>query len=61
MKSRSISKSELAEELGVTLKTLAAWIQPWEKELKKRFNYRRKQKILSPAIRDFLNDKLGQS
>lgn len=46
---KSFYKNEIASAMGVNGKTLARWLRPHEKELRK-LGYTRNMKLLPPAI-----------
>jgi hypothetical protein len=52
---KAMSKSELADEAGVTVTTLMNWCEPHMKELK-AMGMRPNQRLLSPRIVKFLVD-----
>lgn len=56
----SISKSELAQAYGISVETLRTWIEPFLAELKKKYGYKKDQKIFTIAQRDFIYEKLGR-
>lgn len=59
-KKRTISKSELADQYGISPDQLDRWLKMLEDDLKKRFQYKRSQKILTPAQLDFIYEKIGR-
>ena len=50
---RSMLKSELAREAGVSVKTLNRWCKPYEKKLNK-MGWHRRMKLLPPKIVQFM-------
>lgn len=56
----TISKKELCDHYGVSDDTLARWIEPFVKELIKKFGYKKNQQIFTIAQANFLYDKLGK-
>lgn len=54
---KSMLKSELAREAGVSVKTLSRWCKPYEKELLE-MGWDPKKKLLPPKIVTFLMEKL---
>lgn len=59
-RNNSISKTELAQAYGISVDTLRTWLAPFLPELKKKYGYKKDQKILTIAQRDFIYDKLGR-
>ena len=53
---KSMLKSELAREAGVSRKTLNNWCKPYMKELVK-MGYRPTMKMLPPNIVQFIREK----
>ena len=52
---KSMLKSELAREAGVSVKTLSRWCKPYMKELT-AMGYRPTMKLLPPKIVQFMKD-----
>lgn len=59
-KKKNISKSELADQYGVSPDQLDRWLKMWEEDLISKFRYVRNQKILTPAQLDFIYEKIGR-
>lgn len=59
-KKKNVSKSELAEQYGVSPDQLDRWLKMWEEDLIAKFKYARNQKILTPAQLDFIYEKIGR-
>ena len=52
---RAVTKSEMADAAGVTVKTLMAWCRPYEVELR-ALGLRKNDKVLKPRVAQFIAD-----
>ena len=53
---KSMSKSELADRAGVTVRTMMTWCEPYRQELE-RMGMKPAAKVLPPHIVKFLSEK----
>lgn len=61
MKQRAtISKKEMCDHYGISDDTLARWIEPFLKDLVKKYGYKKQQQIFTIAQANYLYEKLGR-
>lgn len=55
---KSMTKSQFANHIEVSIRTLQRYMKRWEREIKALDPFYKNEKVLIPKVVDFLNKKL---